>query len=76
MLETKTPHNLVLGKCSVCDYAAGSEETDLEKAPTEASPDDQTEQSQKMIPWWVLVLVGLGAAGLGVGIAVALTKKK
>lgn len=39
-------------------------------------PSTQTEQPEKTIPWWVLVLVGLGAAGLGVGVAVILIKKK
>ena len=44
-------------------------------APT-TEPTTQTEQPEKTIPWWVLVLVGLGAAGLGVGAAVILIKKK
>ena len=39
-------------------------------------PTTQTDQPEKTIPWWVLVLVGLGAAGLGVGTAVILIKKK
>ena len=51
--------------------------TELEDVTTPTTePTTQTEQHEKTIPWWVLVLVGLGAAGLGVGAAVILIKKK
>ena len=51
--------------------------TELEDVTTPTTePTTQTEQPEKTIPWWVLVLVGLGAAGLGVGAAVILIKKK
>jgi len=68
LAETKTPHDPVRSKCSVCDY-----ETGTETAPTEAH---NTEPSSKTVPWWVPVLVGLGAAGIGVGAVVILTRKK
>ena len=51
--------------------------TELENVTTPTTePTTQTEQPEKTITWWVLVLVGLGAAGLGVGVAVILIKKK
>ena len=51
--------------------------TELENVTTPTTePTTQTEQPEKTIPWWGLVLVGLGAAGIGVGVAVILIKKK
>jgi len=78
------------GSQEATEPTAGTQTTDptddtQTKEPTSESqnattpttePTTQTEQPEKTIPWWVLVLVGLGAAGLGVGVAVILIKKK
>lgn len=45
-------------------------------APTATEKDRSREQTQKGIPWWVTVLVGVVCAGGGVALAVALTKKE
>lgn len=39
-------------------------------------PTTQTEQPEKTIRWWVLVLIGVAAASAGVGVAILLVKRK